>query len=57
MDLVVVLRAQEIRLLLVHLKVMLVDLEIVDLITKVVAVEDLLLQVNLERVVETVEMV
>tara|TARA_Y100001972_G_C7427000_1_gene220177 strand:- start:288 stop:461 length:174 start_codon:yes stop_codon:yes gene_type:complete len=57
MEQAVALRAQEIRLLLVHLKVMLVDLEIVDLITKVVAVEDLPQQVKQDRQVETVEQV
>ena len=47
----------ETHLLLVHHKVMQVELETMHLITKVVAVEDLLLQVKTELVVEMVEQV
>ena len=47
----------ETHLLSVHHKVMLVELETTDLITKVVAVVDLPLQVKTELVVEMVELV
>jgi hypothetical protein len=51
------LEQQETHPLLVHHKVILEELETIQLVTKVVVVEDLLLQVKMELVVEMVEQV